>query len=155
MIATLPKNFALCGDAPLFGTSNPALKLTPVTGGVMLYELKKNALIGQVFFDRKKKTATASIAEGKTFIIRKEGKICAIEPVDGQSSVSDYVVFGKCDKYEYTVYEYVNGTVQPIVALKVTSDPTKGNFYDVYLNEERNLVKGVLIAVAINGLVML
>lgn len=152
MIATLPKNFALCGDAPLFGTETPVLKLTPVTGGVMLYELKNNSLIGQVFFDKKKKTATASVAEGKTFSVKKDGKICVIEHIDGQS-LSDYVVFGNCDKYEYAVYEYVNGTVQPIVALKVTSDPTKENFYDVCLNEERNPIKGVLIAVAINGLV--
>lgn len=155
MIATLPKSFALCGDAPLFETANPALKLTPVTGGVMLYEQKNNSLIGQIFFDKKKKIATASIADGKTFSVKKEGKICVIEPVDGHSAVSDYVVFGNCDKYEYTVYEYVNGTVQPIVALKVTSDPTKENFYDAYFNEERNIVKGVLIAVAINGLVRL
>ncbi len=155
MIATLPKNFALCGDAPLFGTANPALKLTPVTGGVMLYEQTNDSLIGQVFFDKKEKTATASIAEGKTFSVRKDGKICVIESIDGHSAVSDYVVFGNCDKYEYTVYEYVNGKVQPIVALQVTSDPTKENFYDVYFNEERNLIKGVLIAAAINGLVRL
>lgn len=154
MIATLPKNFALCGDAPLFGTETPALKLTPVTGGVMLYEQKNNSLIGQVFFDKKKKTATASVAEGKTFSVKKDGKICVIEQADGQS-LSDYVVFGNCDKYEYTVYEYVNGTVQPIVALKVTSDPTKENFYDVCLNDERNIIKGLLVAVAINGLVRL
>lgn len=148
MIVTLPKNYANTCDVPLFSADEPVWKLTPVTDGVLLYELKNNSLIGQIFFEPDEGSATVSIAEGRSFVVKKQDKICLIE---GEGI--RFVVFGNCNKYEYTVFEYSDKSVEPASAIRVTTNPAQGYFYDACIDDNTNLLRAVLILAAINGLV--
>lgn len=152
MIATLPKKFEYTGDVPLFGEV-PVMKLTPVINGVMLYELENNSLIGQIFFSPKERSATVSIAEESTFIVKNNGNEFSVEPFEGQKLSSRYVIFGNCRKNAYSVYEYADGKTQPVEAVKVTENPAQEIRYSAWFAEGSNVVKNLLIVVAINGII--
>jgi len=151
MYVDLPKDIH-AGDVPLFDGEKPIVKLASVKDGALLFELGRKSLIGQVFFDKRKKTATVSIADGNSFIVAG-GKKFTVRPI--RDFPYRYDIFGNCANYAYTVFEYAPKTIQPIVSAKVIGVPNQKALYSVYLNEDTNIIRNLLIAVAVNGIISL
>lgn len=150
MTETLPFDFLYSGDFPLL---DKTLKLTPIKDGVLLYELKGMTLIGQIFFSKKNKSATVSIADSKTFVIAPNGEGFAVMPYKEQDLPYSYEIFGPCRKYAYTLFEYKKGVIQPRTAAQVKKATSNSPLFMVTLNEQCNIIRNLLIVVAINGLI--
>ncbi len=148
MTITLPKKFLYVGGDYKVASENETLILSPVKKGVLLYNGKGN-LSGQVFTD--KKGATVAVPDGCAYRIElsdNSAKI-AVSSDSQRIAFSRYEIFGKVASYAYTLYEYLKNSLRPVVAAEVTPAPFDDKYYKVYLNEERNVYRNILIVAAL------
>ncbi len=148
MTITLPKKFLYVGGDYKVASENETLILSPVKKGVLLYNGKGN-LSGQVFTD--KKGATIAVPDGCAYRIElsdNSAKI-AVSSDSQRTAFSRYEIFGKVASYAYTLYEYLKNSLRPVVAAEVTPAPFDDKYYKVYLNEERNVYRNILIVAAL------
>lgn len=148
MTITLPKKFLYVGGDYKVASENETLILSPVKKGVLLYNGKGN-LSGQVFTD--KKGATVAVPDGCAYRIElsdNSAKI-AVSSDSQRTAFSRYEIFGKVASYAYTLYEYLKNSLRPVVAAEVTPAPFDDKYYKVYLNEERNVYRNILIVAAL------
>ncbi len=148
MTITLPKKFLYVGGDVKVASENETLILSPVKKGVLLYNGKGN-LSGQVFID--KKGATVAVPDGCAYRIElsdNSAKI-AVSSDSQRTAFSRYEIFGKVASYAYTLYEYLKNSLRPVVAAEVTPAPFDDKYYKVYLNEERNVYRNILIVAAL------
>ena len=148
MTITLPKKFLYVGGDVKVASENETLILSPVKKGVLLYNGKGN-LSGQVFID--KKGATIAVPDGCAYRIElsdNSAKI-AVSSDSQRTAFSRYEIFGKVASYAYTLYEYLKNSLRPVVAAEVTPAPFDDKYYKVYLNEERNVYRNILIVAAL------
>ncbi len=148
MTITLPKKFLYVGGDYKVASENETLILSPVKKGVLLYNGKGN-LSGQVFID--KKGATVAVPDGCAYRIElsdNSAKI-AVSSDSQRTAFSRYEIFGKVASYAYTLYEYLKNSLRPVVAAEVTPAPFDDKYYKVYLNEERNVYRNILIVAAL------
>ena len=148
MTITLPKKFLYVGGDVKVASENETLILSPVKKGVLLYNGKGN-LSGQVFTD--KKGATVAVPDGCAYRIELSDNSVKIT-VSSESQCapfSRYEIFGKVASYAYTLYEYLKNSLRPVVAAEVTPAPFDDKYYKVYLNEERNVYRNILIVAAL------
>lgn len=149
MTITLPKKFLYVGGDVKVASENETLILSPVKKGVLLYNGKGN-LSGQVFTD--KKGATIAVPDGCAYRIElsdNSAKI-AVSSDSQRTAFSRYEIFGKVASYAYTLYEYLKNSLRPVVAAEVTPAPFDDKYYKVYLNEERNVYRNILIVAALS-----
>ena len=149
MTITLPKKFLYVGGDYKVASENETLILSPVKKGVLLYNGKGN-LSGQVFTD--KKGATVAVPDGCAYRIELSDNSAKITvSSDSQrTAFSRYEIFGKVASYAYTLYEYLKNSLRPVVAAEVTPAPFDDKYYKVYLNEERNVYRNILIVAALS-----
>lgn len=149
MTITLPKKFLYVGGDYKVASENETLILSPVKKGVLLYNGKGN-LSGQVFTD--KKGATIAVPDGCAYRIDlSNGAVKISASSDSQRTpFSRYEIFGKVASYAYTLYEYLKNSLRPVVAAEVTPAPFDDKYYKVYLNEERNVYRNILIVAALS-----
>ena len=148
MTISLPKKFIYAGGDVKVASENETLILSPVKKGVLLYNGKGN-LSGQVFTD--KKGATVAVPDGCAYRIElsdNSAKI-AVSSDSQRIAFSRYEIFGKVASYAYTLYEYLKNSLRPVVAAEVTPAPFDDKYYKVYLNEERNVYRNILIVAAL------
>lgn len=148
MTISLPKKFIYAGGDVKVASENETLILSPVKKGVLLYNAKNN-LSGQVFID--KKGATVAVPDGCAYRIElydNSAKI-AVSSDSQRTAFSRYEIFGKVASYAYTLYEYLKNSLRPVVAAEVTPAPFDDKYYKVYLNEERNVYRNILIVAAL------
>lgn len=148
MTITLPKKFLYVGGDYKVASENETLILSPVKKGVLLYNGKGN-LSGQVFID--KKGATVAVPDGCAYRIElSDNSVKITVSSDSQrTAFSRYEIFGKVASYAYTLYEYLKNSLRPVVAAEVTPAPFDDKYYKVYLNEERNVYRNILIVAAL------
>lgn len=148
MTITLPKKFLYVGGDYKVASENETLILSPVKKGVLLYNGKGN-LSGQVFTD--KKGATIAVPDGCAYRIElSDNSVKITVSSDSQrTAFSRYEIFGKVASYAYTLYEYLKNSLRPVVAAEVTPAPFDDKYYKVYLNEERNVYRNILIVAAL------
>lgn len=148
MTITLPKKFLYVGGDVKVASENETLILSPVKKGVLLYNGKGN-LSGQVFID--KKGATIAVPDGCAYRIElSDNSVKITVSSDSQrTAFSRYEIFGKVASYAYTLYEYLKNSLRPVVAAEVTPAPFDDKYYKVYLNEERNVYRNILIVAAL------
>lgn len=148
MTIAFPKKFVYVGGDYKVASENETLILSPVKKGVLLYNGKGN-LSGQVFTD--KKGATISVPDGCAYRIELSDDTVKITvpPESQRTPFSRYEIFGKPDSYAYTLYEYVKTFLRPVVAAEVTPAPFDDKYFKVYLNEERNVYRNILIVAAL------
>lgn len=149
MTITLPKKFLYVGGDYKVASENETLILSPVKKGVLLYNGKGN-LSGQVFTD--KKGATIAVPDGCAYRIELSDNSVKIT-VSSESQrapFSRYEIFGKVASYAYTLYEYLKNSLRPVIAAEVTPSPFDDKYYKVYLNEERNVYRNILIVAALS-----
>lgn len=148
MTISLPKKFIYAGGDVKVATENETLILSPVKKGVLLYNAKNN-LSGQVFID--KKGATVAVPDGCSYRIELSENVASITvSSDSQrTAFSRYEIFGKVASYAYTLYEYLKNSLRPVVAAEVTPAPFDDKYFKVYLNEERNVYRNILIVTAL------
>ena len=149
MTITLPKKFLYVGGDYKVASENETLILSPVKKGVLLYNGKGN-LSGQVFTD--KKGATVAVPDGCAYRIElSDNSVKITVSSDSQrTAFSRYEIFGKVASYAYTLYEYLKNSLRPVVAAEVTPAPFDDKYYKVYLNEERNVYRNILIVAALS-----
>lgn len=148
MTITLPKKFLYVGGDYKVASENETLILSPVKKGVLLYN-GKGHLSGQVFID--KKGATVAVPDGCAYRIElSDNSVKITVSSDSQrTAFSRYEIFGKVASYAYTLYEYLKNSLRPVVAAEVTPAPFDDKYYKVYLNEERNVYRNILIVAAL------
>lgn len=148
MTISLPKKFIYAGGDVKVASENETLILSPVKKGVLLYNAKNN-LSGQVFID--KKGATIAVPDGCAYRIELSDNSVkiAVSSDSQRTAFSRYEIFGKVASYAYTLYEYLKNSLRPAVAAEVTPAPFDDKYYKVYLNEERNVYRNILIVAAL------
>lgn len=149
MIIELPKRLKYASGDIKLGMADPYVTLTAIKNGAMLYGSNGN-LIGQIFTD--KKGATVTVADAGSYRVTNEYRI-KIEPYSGNTNAR-YDVFGKPEKYTYTLYEYYKGEIKPRGSAAVTFSPVdlKDVKYTVSISEDGNIFRLLLLVVAITML---
>ncbi len=151
MLIQIPKRLQDMGAELAFPANNPLGVILPVKDGAVINS-RFGKTIGQVF-RQKKGGVRLSFGDGVSLDItqNKKTKEVDIRPSFAESRpTSSYILFGDAAKFQYELYRKEPNTIKPFSVCTVVSDLRNNALYDMSVKDDENILKTVLICLAVS-----
>lgn len=136
------------------------VKVAKLIKGYYLYG-RDGGQVGQIIFERGK--ATAVVAEGASVCVLRSAEGYAISDCiqeDAETNLNtglrkqspEYMIYGQTAEYRYDIYEKTCSAKKPLLAANVINDLQAPGYYKVRILEGSNILKLIMIALAIDKL---